>query len=473
LYERVSSLASRDLLRTGPFPYLPSETAPLRAVEFDLQAGVQRLNTELKRLIDLRKEALDRLAIVRSMLAPIRRLPAELLSEIFAVAGGLCKPTLRMKAARTLAEICTIWRATARGTPSLWTCVDYTRGRPERLEELLRMHADLTEPLPLELCAAYKNARYADHLLTFAPQYTSRFGELTLHGDSRTFDVDITPDFTSLVRAHVAFSGNSHRAAYKLHFLAKAHALRSLIVDMSPSSFQHHIEGPVLPFLTDLTLNNRSEAYSVHFLPFLRRCAATVRRLTLINTSLVVTDNQHIAFPVLDSLDFHHSAHEYLTMLHAPAVTSVALRNWRGLFDGAITSLLRFLRTSHPRIHTLKLNSVSAPPSDDFLCCLEYLPSLEKLHITRAPWDAVPWNALIRMACTDFREPLVSRLTVFTLRYADGQVPEKLQRALRVMLRSRAARKTLWGCTVEALQRVETDLQGGDGAGGQDNSATR
>ena len=127
---------------------------------------------------------------------------------------------------------------------------------------------------------------------------------------------------------------------------------------------------------------------------------------------------------------------------------------------GALHSLLHLPTTSTtlPPITTLLLHRVGAPDPEDFLQCLELLPSLAALHIARAPDDGVPWRVLVRLACTNFRAPLVPRLTALSLRYARGRVPEKLRRALRVMLRSRAGRKVLRGVEVEALQSVETDL---------------
>lgn len=82
LFERASTIASRGILRTGPLPSV-DETSSFTDLEARLAAESERIGAEMRRLTALHDEALAQLQIVRSMLLPVRRLPREILSEIF------------------------------------------------------------------------------------------------------------------------------------------------------------------------------------------------------------------------------------------------------------------------------------------------------------------------------------------------------------------------------------------------------
>ncbi|KIY70075.1 hypothetical protein CYLTODRAFT_348306, partial [Cylindrobasidium torrendii FP15055 ss-10] len=99
-----------------------------------LQDNIHTLQATLKSLIEA-KEALDKsLTDVALVLHPVRRLPSEILSDIFSsVACMLPPPTLEQlhkgkiqscllptHPAWTLSKVCTAWRLAASSTPKLW-----------------------------------------------------------------------------------------------------------------------------------------------------------------------------------------------------------------------------------------------------------------------------------------------------------------------------------------------------------------
>ncbi|KAL1700721.1 hypothetical protein EV121DRAFT_283195 [Schizophyllum commune] len=431
LFERASTIASPAILRTGPFPAIGEEN-PFRDLEVSLAAESERIGAEMRRLTVLYDEAVAQLQIVRSMLSPLRRLPSELL----------------MSAARVLASVCATWRVTARAMPALWVHVDYTRCSLDNLLPLLDLHAELASPLPLRLHNTIDRPDRVQRLLSLPPQCTTRWGQ-------STFDRELEPDLSSLQRLNAHLRGSTHPERALFMVLSRAPALRTLSLHMLYDRYYgdwQELRSPCLPHLTELTLSSRGALSNMAFFPMLAQCAGTLERLALVSEP-AWSDANIPTRPI-------YTAHKYLLHIDTPALASLSIRDSCGTHAGALHSLLHLLTTTTtlPPITTLLLHRVGAPDPEDFLRCLELLPSLTALHIARASDDGVPWHVLVRLACTDFRAPLVPRLTAFSLRYARGRVPEKLRRALRVMLRSRAGRKVLRGVEVEALESVETNL---------------
>ncbi|KAL1752863.1 hypothetical protein FB107DRAFT_219045, partial [Schizophyllum commune] len=446
LFERASTIASRDILRTGPFPSIGEEN-PFRDLEVSLAAESERIGAEMRHLTALYDEAVAQLQIVRSMLSPIRRLPQELLSEIFLETQLRYDYCLRMHTARILASVC--------ATCSL-----------DNLRPLLNMHAELASPLPLRLHNTIDRPDRVQRLLSLPPQCTTRWGQVSIFLKKSTFDRELEPDLSSVKRLDAHLRGTTHPERALFMVLSRAPALRTLSLHMLYDRYYgdwQELRSPCLPHLTELTLSSRGALTNMTFFPMLAQCAGTLERLTLVCEPAWSDANiptRPIVFPHLHTLDLQYTAHKYLLHLDTPALASLSIRDSCGTHAGALHSLLHLLTTSTtlPPITTLLLHRVGAPDPEDFLHCLELLPSLTALHIARAPDDGVPWHVLVRLACTDFRAPLVPRLTAFSLRYARGRVPEKLRRALRVMLRSRAGSKVLRGVEVEALESVETDM---------------
>jgi hypothetical protein len=122
----------------------PSQSIEIRGVISMIQSRVSQINEDLAHLKILRKqlfrkrdEALTCINQYKSLLAPIRRLPAELLAAIFC----FCLPPQEVKfdigfsfssntdhvsfgrrqAPLLLGRVCSLWRAVALSTPSLWS----------------------------------------------------------------------------------------------------------------------------------------------------------------------------------------------------------------------------------------------------------------------------------------------------------------------------------------------------------------
>ncbi|KAL1725516.1 hypothetical protein EV714DRAFT_287854 [Schizophyllum commune] len=423
LFERASIIASRDILRTGPFPSIGEETS-FRDLEVSLAAESERIGAEMRRLTALYDEAVAQLQI---------------------------------DAYRAHSRFCL--RNVARDGAS-------DAGPMDNLRPLLNMHAELASPLPLRLHNTIDRPDRVQRLLSLPPQCTTRWGQLSLFLKKSTFDRELEPDLSSLQRLDAHLRGSTHPERALFMVLSRAPALRTLSLHMLYDRYYgdwQELRSPCLPHLTELTLSSRGALTNMAFFPMLAQCAGTLERLTLVSEPAWSDANiptRPIILAHLHTLDLQYTAHKHLFHLDTPALALLAIRDSCGTHAGALHSLVHLLTTTTtlPPITTLLLHRVGAPDPEDFLQCLELLPSLTALHIARASDDGVPWHVLVRLACTDFRAPLVPKLTAFSLRYARGRVPEKLRRALRVMLRSRAGRKVLRGVELEALESVETDL---------------
>lgn len=470
LLAHALSVASVDRLRTGPFP-TAQETAPSYSCVSSLLAEGQRIDAEIQRLHILREEVNTQLRVARSMLAPVRRLPTEILSEVFTLAVCSHPPHKRAFPARDVAAVCTIWRETARATRNLWTCVDFTMATPASLEKLLNMHAELSNGLLLHVYQppdVTASARL-QHLLALPKEHTMRWGQICLHFEEAPRPPYATPDLASLVRADLVVSGDD--ASQALHFLYHARALQSLFLHLAPNRIPSHIFMPSLPRLTKLCLVNHhlfsSEEYII---PILQGCAASLQRLVLShrgkrNTTNSPAGGQPILFPALLAVDLRYDAPCILPHMDTPVLETIIIRDFARPSRPICASLRHILKQSAPPIRNLKLHEVCgpAPGSEDFISCLEHLDGLTTLIVSDS-LDGRPmmtWVVLARMTCSDHRQPILPALTTLSLHHGrtDHRVPEKLERVLRVMLRSRSSRRVVHGCTVEALQHVETDLK--------------
>ncbi|KAI5897257.1 uncharacterized protein SCHCODRAFT_02570877 [Schizophyllum commune H4-8] len=447
LFERASTIASRDILRTDPFPSVDN-TSSFRDLEVSLSAESERIGAEMRRLTALQDEALAQLRPVHAL---------------------ACPTTSARDPLRDLSR-----DSTALRNHPLDACRAYSGFRLRYVacdgeRRQLYMHADLASPLPLKLHDSTDRNGRVQNLLSLPPKCTTRWGQLSLTLKRGTLDRELQPDLFSLERANVHLLGSTHPERELLMVFSQAPALLALAIHMPYDLFfgdSPEFRSPPLPRLTDLTLSARGTVADIVFFPILAQCAGTLERLTLVSEPAspdFPLPKQPIVCPRLNTLSLQYTAHRYLCHLDTPALASLAVRDSCGAHAGAVASLRRLLAASNtcPPIQALLLHRVGAPDPEDFLQCLERLPGLTSLRIARAPDDSVPWHVLVRLACTDLRTPLVPRLTAFSLRYARGRVPEKLQRALWVMLRSRAVRKVLRGVEVEALQSVETDLDAG------------
>ncbi|KAJ7758963.1 hypothetical protein DFH07DRAFT_741307, partial [Mycena maculata] len=102
-------------------PLTASQMFIAHALALDAETKLAQLDREIQALQARRAEQLDRLTTCTIALAPHKRLPPELLREIFL----LCAPEAAIvgwedEIRWVLCRVCSRWRAVARDTPGLW-----------------------------------------------------------------------------------------------------------------------------------------------------------------------------------------------------------------------------------------------------------------------------------------------------------------------------------------------------------------
>ncbi|KAF8997660.1 hypothetical protein BDZ89DRAFT_1148444 [Hymenopellis radicata] len=126
--------SSRDVLNMLRSGHVPSSATtpciPERVAT--LESRRQQLNSDIVRLealiLQMREEVVSTdvdIARTKSLAAPIRSIPREILIHIFALAREPSENSLWMGCApNNLGHVCKFWRTLSRSVPSLWANVD-------------------------------------------------------------------------------------------------------------------------------------------------------------------------------------------------------------------------------------------------------------------------------------------------------------------------------------------------------------
>nr|GAT46551.1 predicted protein [Mycena chlorophos] len=121
----------------------------LEAVEkqmLELQLSAKRI---LWQLAERRKELQDSLRAQKSLLAPIRKLPVEVLGEIFLLAERSPRKDFDLSERATISRVCAGWRAVATSTPALWLRIELLGRPPSRASISQELEWSGTHPLSI------------------------------------------------------------------------------------------------------------------------------------------------------------------------------------------------------------------------------------------------------------------------------------------------------------------------------------
>ncbi|KAJ7251418.1 hypothetical protein C8J57DRAFT_1353557 [Mycena rebaudengoi] len=192
---------------------VPSHTAHFRRLADSAPAEIARYEAEIKRLRGLLKTLEDDRATVttfaegcRSILAPVRRLPAEVLVEIFSLIpehDGISRRTtpvqeldrLAKKELLVLSKVSFYWHSVVMGTPRLWSTLvadmdswEEPGASPHTLLALLArsLQRGATHPLTMELqCRTpWKNQQQA---LELVGQHSHRWRDMYFSMNEKCF----------------------------------------------------------------------------------------------------------------------------------------------------------------------------------------------------------------------------------------------------------------------------------------------
>ncbi|KAF8194307.1 hypothetical protein K438DRAFT_1588186, partial [Mycena galopus ATCC 62051] len=116
---------SLNLFCLPPTPTFESQAKILIAAS---EANIAHIESQIRDLESLRNRERGIIARLRMAIAPVHKLPAELLAEIFrsakwprgSVTDMLPDRKSRIQRVQRLSQVCSYWRSVAHNTPRLW-----------------------------------------------------------------------------------------------------------------------------------------------------------------------------------------------------------------------------------------------------------------------------------------------------------------------------------------------------------------
>ncbi|KAL1688807.1 hypothetical protein GGG16DRAFT_59104 [Schizophyllum commune] len=490
LLQRASCLASLELQRTG---FVPS---PEECEELDEISS--RLSDALHGSTDgapsaLRDRVATQIAINRSIVSAVRRLPAELLLLIKYCAIEDVEPFRRATfIADSIACICLRWRLIALGEPELWSYISSARPRIVALS--FPTQVALANALPLHIQAAmFSGAIPLSKFFRELHPYASRWASIEIHTTCLALEQQPAVELPVLATAEIHLQGPTgnkdllpvfsvHKDLRPFEFLHKSPSLGRLIIHLLQSwpvnahwhkihfpsltdlhTFELHVdsahdagEGPPTGTLlsaldswrlslVDLHLDIETSSYMYHDNDFLR-------------DSIIFTALRHLTLAA-------DAAQGMFRYIRAPALEELTLRNMGDLNYSPVPYLLDFLwGQSHPNLKRLDLDSVAPGDPQAFLRCLERFRELEELCVREVEGDTfllLSEPVLQRLICAADEPPLLPNLS--TLRVArDEKTDQRLDDALQKMVVSRMEPRLCAIVPVVALELFELTCRGGD-----------
>jgi hypothetical protein len=166
------------------------EKETLLALAAGLEDEAKAVDAEIARLVDSRDKLRRAAEQATSLVAPIRRLPPEILTKIFSFTYSTinCRYSERATAncgfpMIRAGKICSSWRQLVLTTPSLWTHITITMYYPssvQGLEQLLAMSGNMPLYLTVLLCSL--DYGISSDLSSLIRQHFHRLKHITLQG---------------------------------------------------------------------------------------------------------------------------------------------------------------------------------------------------------------------------------------------------------------------------------------------------
>lgn len=207
-----------------------------------MQKQISRIDDEMRHLKHHRQNILQAMDELSSMLAPVRRVPGDILSEIFL----LCRARAfdQTEAPLLLTQVCSRWRAVAISTQALWSSMifgSYFQTSPELLHLWLMRSGGY--PLNLDLRSEPPESAYSRREAVFDAliQHHSRWQDINLFMlPSDLGLLEVVPGSFPLLRTIVLrFHRSGRLNSSPFHFFEVAPKLTAvtLIRGAKPSMF--------------------------------------------------------------------------------------------------------------------------------------------------------------------------------------------------------------------------------------------
>uniref|UniRef100_D8QBL0 F-box domain-containing protein n=1 Tax=Schizophyllum commune (strain H4-8 / FGSC 9210) TaxID=578458 RepID=D8QBL0_SCHCM len=459
LLERATPLANVELHRGGYVPDTDEEYA-LRRSSREISAKMLAIDSEIQMLSVLRGKLSGQLELNQALLAPVRRLPNEILFKIFTYYAhpiGFFTPFL---ITRTVACVSRAWRAAARGTPGLWTSISSRT-------------ADMTGMLPLQLSHPVSDDAALQHFTQALDTYASRWQFISFHGSCSTLRKEPRRSLPSLEAAAVTIVGPP--TGDVLDFLADAPALKDLKVVFNyleselPETFMvpSFPELTIFPTLTHLSLSFNSCLRLDMICPALDTCRGTLISLTL---SMAIDSGWGmvlggwivpITMTALATIELGSACYEVLEHIDTPALQEITIRDVSEDMRSPFPALTEFASRTHPSGTLTRLNlwniEEEDETSDSLLLCLDEWGGLQELCVVEPENHApmMPDWAFKHLQCAADEVPTLPNLKAFSLTARPRRPWNAYKAALEAMILSRESAMECASEAVVALERVD------------------
>ncbi|KAI5824012.1 hypothetical protein K523DRAFT_316026 [Schizophyllum commune Tattone D] len=481
LLHSAAALASKSMLREGIAPS-PLEREPIDESSRLLDIELKHIEAEIARLSAVRDQLVDQIAVNRSLVAPVRRLPRELLAEIFVQffqeeedrltdPDSPRRPTQEIS--RYVAPVSYTWWTVARSTPVLWSNI-FLGETAARMRPHLDTCLSLSSIHELDIYCDWSPsvAEVCSQLAQLAPA-TARWRTLWL---PHQLISKLGLSFESLQGLEVAACNCS---GYRfdprtLQVLSHAARIRQLhLQDLDSHGLQ-------LPPCTLTRFSFSGSTGSLRLVvPLLRQCSASIQRLSVSYDNDFVSNLgpvDVVQVPQLISVELSQHAHQVMPFLDAPKLDELTLRHCAYGRHNPFESLRAYLsRTTSPgkcprrlslldfrRLHGISTSLASITRSLDG--SLGRLDELHDLCVVSSAFDDgmgyLSDDALARLCCAADLVPLLPSLTSLTLRTGADlpSIAPAVRSGLREMVQSRATTRTVKGRIVLALARFDTNI---------------
>lgn len=417
----------------------------------EAEADMARCDAEIFRLRSLvislqnrREEMRIRRDGYNSLLAPIRRLPNEVLNDIFLLCRGenyLCGPgqsAVWPPLLLTLGEVCVYWRKTIVSTPSLWSAISVDIDEEHEgpsfglLDLYLRRSGQ--SPLTISLRIGYTEQEKAEQVLQRLIQHSHRWRYVTLYLDSNIFRGDtimaLRGKLPLLQRLEL-------EADFDLEEEENPDNLELQAFESMPSMHTLHLGAcssrMMLPWAQVVHLDRR-ECTPSQFL----RCLSLCTNVETVEVSgcncydaVVHAGNdwpagmiRNVTSPRLRTFSLTLDEQETLSSLFGavtfPSVTSISIRSWQDKkFKWPQDLFTSFISRSSCNLRTLCLYNIFIPDVH-LIAILQMLPTLHHLVFEHGgfsvePQPAVTDNLLRAMSAYSSRAPFLPNLQTIDL----------------------------------------------------------
>ncbi|KAL1674242.1 hypothetical protein EV122DRAFT_221012 [Schizophyllum commune] len=480
--EAANAIANISLHRAS---HLHSEQ---KALDIDgtanaLRALEREVDAEIDRLLEQKRALQTQIAVHEALVAPWRRLPTELWSEIFLLAvPGDWDTVLAGTRVLSCAAVCVAWRDMALATPQLWSTLNFDllknpfRNHVSAAEAELKKAGDtsLRISIHMDVCgdSGWDDAAWAlisarSSRWESASLWNVPIAALTsLSGRSfstlRTLSICLDPDFNDCEAVQIPLS-----------VFASASALDTLNLLYGTSILR--VQLPSSWSLSTLVINQSSILTSLApCVAAIMACSATLQTCDIssigpLNLSSAVqapTD-----FPRLSTLTLNYNALTLCQYIACPNVESFSLHAPLDVhlnpWDGLHIMLSNSANCAHLR--SLSLNMLKSTDSEGLVGCLRRMSSVTELTLATdntlgADSDnALSYNllwAFIRHPSVPYTMDFLPNLIWLDLTFGDGLQGldyQDLASALRRVIATRTDPALVEGTDLAMLDYLSTN----------------